>query len=110
MVSGLAARENEERLLELGLLKLEEGRHQSDMAQVYKILTGKDSVDTEALFTMAYRTRTADTPLSLQQGAARLEERKRFFTQRVVADWNQIPGEIKTLKTVQANLYPFNNL
>ena len=30
------------RLLELGMMSLEERRHQTDMAQVYKILTGKD--------------------------------------------------------------------
>ena len=50
MVSGPLVRH---RLLELGLLTLEERQHQMDMAQVYKMLTGKDNVDNEALFTMA---------------------------------------------------------
>ena len=77
-----------------------------DMAQVYKMLTGKDNVDTEALFTMANthgrHTRNADAPLNLRQGVSRLEVRKHFFTQRVIADWNRIPGDIKTLKSAQA--------
>jgi hypothetical protein len=106
MVSGLAARDYEERLQELGLLTLEERRHQMDMAQVHKMLAGIDKVCTEDLFTMANshgrHTRNADAPLSLRQGASRLEVRKNFFTQRVVSDWNRIPGEIKTLKSAQA--------
>jgi hypothetical protein len=106
MVSGLAAREYEDRLLELGMVTLEERRHQMDMAQVHKMLMGIDKVNTGALFKMANshgrHTRNADAPLSLRQGASRLEVRKHFFTQRVVADWNRIPGEIKTLKSAQA--------
>ena len=93
-------------LLELGLLTLEERRHQMDMAQVHKMLKGIDNVDTETLFTMASthgrHTRNADAPLNLRQGVSRLEVRKNFFTQRVVVDWNRIPGEIKTLKSAQA--------
>ena len=114
MVSGLAARDYDDRLRELGLLTLEERRHQMDMAQVYKMLTGKDKVNRERLFTMANthgrHTRTADAPLSLRQGASRLEVRKNFFTQRVVADWNKIPGETKTLKSVQAFKSSYRNL
>ena len=68
IVSGLAARDYEERLLELGMTTLEERRHQTDMAQVYKILTGKDSVEKARLFTMANvhgrATRAAEDPLT----------------------------------------------
>ena len=69
MVSGLAGREYEDRLQELGLLTLEERRHQMDMAQVHKMLNGVDNVDTASLFTMASthgrHTRNADAPLNL---------------------------------------------
>jgi len=96
-VSGLAARLLGEAA---GAGYVKEQRHQTDIAQVYKILTGKDSVDKEALFTMANShgrsTQTADEPLSLRQGSAWLEVRKNFFTQRVVPHWNRVPGEIKT--------------
>jgi ribonuclease P/MRP protein subunit RPP40 len=40
MVSGLKGRTYEEKIEELGLTTLEERRHQADMAQVYKIVTG----------------------------------------------------------------------
>ena len=45
MISGLRARDYEDRLQELGLTTLEERRHQADMAMVYKVLMGKEQVD-----------------------------------------------------------------
>ena len=51
MISGLKAKEYEERLKELELTTLEERRHQADMAMVYKVLTGRDQVDHEEWFT-----------------------------------------------------------
>jgi hypothetical protein len=44
MVSGLGGNNYEKRSAELGLTSLEERRHQADMLQVFKILTGKDRV------------------------------------------------------------------
>ena len=41
MVSGLVGRDYESRLLELGMVTIEERRHQIDMVQIYKILHGK---------------------------------------------------------------------
>jgi len=46
MVSGLRTNTYEERLKEIGLTTLEERRHQTDMIQTYKILHGKDRVET----------------------------------------------------------------
>ncbi len=42
MVSGLCGINYEEKLAELVLTSHEEGRHQTDMLQVFKILTGKE--------------------------------------------------------------------
>jgi hypothetical protein len=76
MISGLKAKTYEEKLLELGLTTLEERRHQTDMAQVYKIITGKDMVKSEVWFQKvdgAERlTRSAADPLNLRPQAARL--------------------------------------
>ena len=41
MISGLASNDYMDKLAELGLETLEERRHRIDMAQVYKIVTGK---------------------------------------------------------------------
>ena len=108
MVSGLAGREYEERLAELGLTTLEERRHQQDMVQVFKILSGSDKVKRETWFAMAsdgavnVRTRAAADPLALKIPVNRLNERKHFFSQRVPEQWNKIPLEIRGLATAAA--------
>ena len=45
MVSGLQGTPYEERLAELGMVSLAERRHQTDMAQVYRMVHGHDNVD-----------------------------------------------------------------
>jgi hypothetical protein len=106
MVSGLTSRDYEDRLKELHMETLEERRHQMDMAQVHKILTGKDKVDAERLLTLANshgrNTRAAADARCLRQNPGRLEVRRNFFTQRVVAPWNDVPSEIKHVSSVQA--------
>jgi hypothetical protein len=47
-----ACNTNEGRLSELGLTTLEERRHQADMIQTYKIVTGKDLVNKETWFNL----------------------------------------------------------
>ena len=42
MISGLKGQTYEERLKKVGLLTLEKRRHQADMVQTYKIVTGKE--------------------------------------------------------------------
>ena len=106
MISGLKAREYEDRLVELGLTTLEERRHQADMAMVYKVLTGKEQVDPTEWFNMAGEaaraTRATADPLNIRVKHGRLELRQNFFTVRVTEQWNQVPTDIKKLRTVDA--------
>jgi hypothetical protein len=106
MVSGLEGRDYESRLLELGMVTLEERRHQIDMVQTYKILHGKDKVRREEWFTMASEserpTRLNADPWNLRIPAPRLELRRSFFSQRVPALWNRVPAEIKASRTATA--------
>ena len=44
-ISGLKQANYNERLKKLGMLTLEERRHQAGMIMTYKILTGKEDVD-----------------------------------------------------------------
>ena len=85
MISGLAGRTYEDRLKELGIVTLEERRHQMDMLQTYKILNGKEKVDPSCWFTMASDservTRQSADPLNIRPGAPRLDIR-RYFSPR----------------------------
>ena len=58
MILGLTSNNYHERLAELGMETLEERRHRTDMAQVYKIVTGKDKVNRATWFTMAREGQT----------------------------------------------------
>jgi len=108
VASRLTSRDYEARLKELNMIRLEERRHQMDMAQVQKLLTGRDRVDVNRLLTMA-NSHDRDTPaaaddLCLRQGNGRLEVRRNFFTQRIVSPWNQVPSEIKLCPGLQESL------
>ena len=102
MVSGLSGRTYDKKLLELGLVTLEERRHQIDMVQTFKILKGVDKVNRDTWFKSAgdsgRDTRLAADPYNLRVPAARTEMRRTFFSQRVPNAWNRIPAEIKAKK------------
>jgi hypothetical protein len=70
MVSGMKAYMYEEKLKEFGLTTLEEWRHQADMVQVYKIVNGKDMVDSQTWFQLVGQAerhiRSTADPLNLQ--------------------------------------------
>ncbi len=106
MVSGLDSRSYEARLKELGMLSLEERRHQTDMVQLYKIIHGYDSVDASHWFqhvnSNGIVTRGVADPLNLVQARSRLDIRKNFYSQRVAEAWNRIPYDLKRAPTIGA--------
>lgn len=103
MVSGLKGESYEEKLVELDLTTLKERRHQADMAQVYKIITGKDNVERDCWFKMAadgaVRTRQAAGLMNVVKPRTRLEVRTNFFSVRTADCWNHVPEEIKMART-----------
>ena len=88
------------------MVTLEERRHQMDMTQVYKIVTGKDNVNKDSWFTMLNSgdrvTRATADPLNIRGAVCKLEIRRNFFSQRVTEAWNNVPRELKCAKSVSA--------
>ncbi len=78
----MKGKHSEDKLRELGMLTLEERRHQADMAQTFKIIMirGADMVKSDNWFQMVDQagraTRSTDDPLKVRPNAARLEVRK----------------------------------
>ena len=105
MVAGMRATDYEGRLKELGLTTLSERRHQTDILQTYKVLTGKDATDPKTWFKLAAegprQTRNATGPLNVQANHGRLEVRRNFYSIRVTDSWNRVPNEIKMMTTVE---------
>ena len=78
------------RLKKLGLTSLEDRRVRGDMIEVYKLMSGKEQIDSGQFFTLAdNRYGLTGHELKTAKERARLDTRKFFFSQRVVNGWNR---------------------
>ena len=100
-----------DRLKLLGLTSLKDCRERGDMIEVYKILNGKEHIDSGQFFQVAddhYSLRGHMMKLSNKR--SRLEIRKHFFSQRIINRWNSLPANVVNAKTVNSfkNAYDEN--
>ena len=105
MISGLIGSTYEEKCRELGLESLEERRRKQDLLQAFKILSGKDNVRPELLFTRVgaqpeKMTRFTTDPLNLTVNRCRLDIRKNSYATCVTEDWNKLSHKTKTSTSV----------
>ena len=94
MLPGLGGMPYEDRLRELGLFSLERRRLRGDLIEVYKMLRGIDRVDSQRLFPRAEMVATRGHRFKVWGGKYRSDVRGKFFTQRVVSEWNRLPSVV----------------
>jgi len=92
-----------DRLKLLDLTSLKDRRERGDMIEVYKILNGKERIDSGQFFQVAddhYSLRGHRIKLSKKR--SRLDIRKHFFSQRIINQWNSLPANVVDAKTINS--------
>ena len=107
MVSGLNGSTYKEKLIELGLLTLQDRRLYFDLLETYKIIHGFNNVKYGQWFTLVRDslrrvTRDSAWPLNIIPCRARLDVRANFYTNRVATKWNTLPHEMRSNTSIIA--------
>ena len=83
----------ESRLLQCGLITLENGRLRGDQIVVFEIVNGCENVDRNMFFRLKEGSRTRGHKAALVKEQCRLDMRKYSFSQRVINEWNKLPND-----------------
>ena len=94
LIGEFAGLDYETRLQRAGLITLEKRRHRGDLIQVFKMIKGFDNVDYKNFFQLVDNSKTRGHRYKIVKVRARLDIRNKFFSQRVVNSWNQLPAEV----------------
>ena len=94
MVRGLEHLLYEDKLRELGLLRLEKRRLWGDLIAAFQYLKGAYKQEGSKLFERVDNSRTRENDFKLKEGSFCLDIRGKFCTMRVVRCWNSCPERL----------------
>ncbi|BHF77998.1 hypothetical protein SprV_0602110800 [Sparganum proliferum] len=95
LVSGQWSLPYETRLANLALFPLSYRQLRGDLIQAFRIVRNQGCcLASGDFFELATTTNLRGHPLKLRVTGARLDTRKFFFSNRVVAAWNALPGDV----------------
>ena len=90
----------EDRLRSLNMYSLFCRRVRGDLIEAYKLMTGKEKVDSSQFFLPATVKSTRGHAMKLFRSQSKLLVRNQFFSQRVVPHWNALPEQVVGAKTI----------
>ena len=103
MILGMGHLSYQERLSALNLPSVEERGRREDLVHTYRILNGIDDIGCE-LFKKASDTHNRNTRSSTKENLSKensnLNLRRNFLSNRVVNDWNLLPKELQTARSL----------
>ena len=100
IVPGLENLSYENRLLELKLTTLDKRRVRGDLIETYKILNDLENVNKDLFFHEREYIGLRGHSKMLKMSRSRLNVRKYFFSNRVIALWNSLPQHVIDAPTV----------
>ena len=90
-------------LQKLGITTLKVRRERGDMIETYKILTGKERINSEQFFHLAKNDHgLRGHRWKIIKERSRLDIRKYSFSQQVVNSWNGLPASVVEATTVNS--------
>ena len=99
-IKGLEDKEYEDRLRALNLYSVKGRLLRADLIKCWKIFNAKCPIDPTDLWNTSSDTRTRGHPCKIRVARCQVDARARFFSQRVVQDWNSLPGWVVSAATL----------
>ena len=101
MIRGLEQLPYGTRLRESRLSSLKKRRLQGDLIVAFQYLKGACRKAREGVFTRVCSDRMKGNSYKLEEGRFILDTRKKFFTVRMVRQWNRLPSEVVGATSVE---------
>jgi len=100
MVPGMKVLPYNERLQQLGLWTLEEGRNRADLIEMFKMLRGKSRPNFDSLFERSRNLFTRGHSIKLMKHRCTTDLTKYFFSERVIDRWNMLTEDCVSSSTI----------
>ena len=99
-VEGLENLDYYQRLIRLDLYSVKGRLLRADLIKCYKIFHGKCAISPDEIFNIAPQAGTRGHIFKLSPRHVNLECRKRFFTERCITNWNNLPSDTVTCSSL----------
>ena len=102
LVPSLSNLKYEDRLQILGLTTLSDRRKRGDLIQIFKIVHGYETVTWEKPLEWRAKNLRHQNSLNYSREITKTEARHNFFTNRIANEWNKLPEDVISAKSVNS--------